>query len=123
MWKVRGGSRRPRWLPPSTAPRPARSSPPAWLPAASTRDGLRAGLAFQIVDDVLDVTESSEQLGKTAGKDTAMVKATWPAIYGVEKSVRDARELIDSAFAELEGFGAAAAPLKMVARYLVDRKN
>ena len=85
--------------------------------------GQRAGLAFQIVDDVLDVTESSEQLGKTAGKDTAMVKATWPAIYGVEKSVRDARELIDSAFAELEGFGAAAAPLKMVARYLVDRKN
>ena len=85
--------------------------------------GERAGLAFQIVDDVLDVTESSEQLGKTAGKDTATVKATWPAVYGVEKSLRDARGLIDSAFAELDGFGAAAEPLKTVARYLVERKN
>jgi geranylgeranyl diphosphate synthase type II len=85
--------------------------------------GQRAGLAFQIVDDVLDVTESSEQLGKTAGKDTATVKATWPAVYGVEKSNRDARTLIDSAFAELDGFGAAAEPLKAVARYLVERKH
>lgn len=85
--------------------------------------GQCAGLAFQIVDDVLDVTESSEQLGKTAGKDTATVKATWPAVYGVEKSLKDARELIDSAFAELEGFGAAAEPLKAVAKYLVERKK
>ena len=85
--------------------------------------GQHAGLAFQIVDDVLDVTESSEQLGKTAGKDTATVKATWPAVYGVEKSLRDARELIDSAFAELDGFGPVADPLKAVARYLVERKK
>ncbi len=85
--------------------------------------GQHAGLAFQIVDDVLDVTQSSEQLGKTAGKDTATVKATWPAVYGIEKSLRDARELIDSAFAELGGFGAVAEPLKAVARYLVERKN
>lgn len=85
--------------------------------------GQRAGLAFQIIDDVLDVTESSEQLGKTAGKDTATVKATWPAVYGVEKSLQDARALIDSAFAELEGFGVAAEPLKTVARYLVERKH
>ncbi len=85
--------------------------------------GQRAGLAFQIVDDVLDVTQSSEQLGKTAGKDTATVKATWPAVYGVEKSIQDARNLIDSAFAELNGFGASADPLKAVARYLVERKN
>ncbi len=85
--------------------------------------GQRAGLAFQIVDDVLDVTESSEQLGKTAGKDTVTVKATWPAVYGVEKSLLDARTLIDEAFAELAGFGAVADPLKSVARYLVERKN
>ncbi|MEO6829189.1 MAG: polyprenyl synthetase family protein [Acidobacteriaceae bacterium] len=85
--------------------------------------GERAGLAFQIVDDVLDVTQSSEQLGKTAGKDTATVKATWPAVYGVEKSLLDAREQIDSAFAELERFGAAAEPLKAVARYLVERTH
>jgi geranylgeranyl diphosphate synthase type II len=85
--------------------------------------GQRAGLAFQIIDDVLDVTESSEHLGKTAGKDAATVKATWPAVYGAEKSQRDARDLIDAALAELDGFGAAATPLKSVARYLVERKN
>jgi len=85
--------------------------------------GQRAGLAFQIVDDVLDVTESSEQLGKTAGKDTATVKATWPAVYGVEKSIQDAQNLIDSAFMELASFGPFAEPLKTVARYLVERKN
>ncbi len=84
--------------------------------------GQRAGLAFQIIDDVLDVTESSEQLGKTAGKDKTTVKATWPAVYGVEKSLRDARTLIDSAFAELDGFGVTAERLKAVARYLVERK-
>ncbi|MGH9617154.1 MAG: polyprenyl synthetase family protein [Acidobacteriaceae bacterium] len=85
--------------------------------------GQHAGLAFQIVDDVLDVTESSEHLGKTAGKDTATVKATWPAVYGVDRSLRDARALIDAAFKELDGFGATADPLKAVALYLVERRN
>ena len=84
--------------------------------------GQHLGLAFQIIDDVLDVTESSEQLGKTAGKDTATVKATWPAVFGIEKSLQDAGELIDSAFAELAVFGQRAGPLKTVARYLVERK-
>jgi geranylgeranyl diphosphate synthase type II len=85
--------------------------------------GQRAGLAFQIIDDVLDVTESSEHLGKTAGKDTATVKATWPAVYGVDQSLKDARGLIDAAFKELDGFGAAAEPLKAVALYLVERTH
>ena len=85
--------------------------------------GEKAGLAFQIVDDILDVTESSEQLGKTAGKDTATDKATWPAVYGLERSRHDARELIGDAFAALEPFGPAADPLKAVARYLVDRNH
>ncbi len=85
--------------------------------------GEKAGLAFQIVDDILDVTQSSEQLGKTAGKDTATDKATWPAVFGIEKSRRDATELIDDAFAALETFGAAADSLKAVARYLVDRTH
>ncbi len=85
--------------------------------------GQRAGLAFQIIDDVLDVTESSEHLGKTAGKDAATVKATWPAVYGVDQSLKDARGLIDAAFKELDGFGAAAKPLKAVALYLVERKH
>ena len=85
--------------------------------------GEKAGLAFQIVDDVLDMTQSSEQLGKTAGKDTASDKATWPAVFGLEQSLHDAEELVADAFAALEPFGEAAASLKAVARYLVDRTH
>jgi geranylgeranyl diphosphate synthase type II len=85
--------------------------------------GEKAGLAFQIVDDVLDVTQDSAQLGKTAGKDTASDKATWPAIFGIEQSLHDARELIDDAFAALAPFGSAADPLKSLALYLTTRKN
>ena len=85
--------------------------------------GEKAGLAFQIVDDILDVTQSSEQLGKTAGKDTATDKATWPAVFGLEQSRRDADALIADAFAALHPLGAAADPLKAVARYLVDRTH
>jgi geranylgeranyl diphosphate synthase type II len=85
--------------------------------------GENAGLAFQIVDDILDMTQSSEELGKTAGKDTASVKATWPAVYGIEQSRRDAAELIADAFAALEPFGPAAGPLKSLAQYLVDRTH
>jgi geranylgeranyl diphosphate synthase type II len=85
--------------------------------------GEKAGLAFQIVDDVLDVTQSSEELGKTAGKDTASVKATWPAVYGLEKSLKDADELIADAFEALIPFGERADALKSIARYLVERKH
>jgi geranylgeranyl diphosphate synthase type II len=85
--------------------------------------GRKAGLAFQIVDDVLDMTVDSAQLGKTAGKDAATEKATWPAVYGIEQSQRDAAQLIDEAFAALEPYGSRADGLKAVARYLVDRKN
>src|SRR6185312_1439067 len=79
--------------------------------------GEKAGLAFQIVDDVLDMTQSSEELGKTAGKDTASIKATWPAVYGIDQSRKDAAELIADAFAALEPFGERAAPLKSLANY------
>ena len=85
--------------------------------------GEKAGLAFQIVDDVLDMTQSSAELGKTAGKDTATIKATWPAVYGIERSLRDAKELIADAFTALEPFGPAADTLKSLAQYLVERKN
>ena len=85
--------------------------------------GEKAGLAFQIIDDVLDMTQSSAELGKTAGKDTASIKATWPAVFGVDQSLRDANELIADAFAALNSFGEAADPLKSLARYLVQRKN
>lgn len=85
--------------------------------------GLVIGLAFQIVDDVLDVTQTSEQLGKTAGKDTASEKATYPALFGVDASVRKADSLVNDAFAELSSFGARADTLKELARYLVERKK
>jgi len=85
--------------------------------------GEKAGLAFQIVDDVLDMTQSSAELGKTAGKDTASIKATWPAVYGIDQSLKDAEELIADAFAALAPFGDAATPLKSLAQYLVERKH
>jgi geranylgeranyl diphosphate synthase, type II len=85
--------------------------------------GRKAGLAFQIMDDVLDMTQDSSQLGKTAGKDVASEKATWPAVYGIEQSVRDAARLIDEAFTQLKVYGERADRLKAVARYLVERKN
>ncbi|HEY9127422.1 MAG TPA: farnesyl diphosphate synthase [Acidobacteriaceae bacterium] len=85
--------------------------------------GRKAGLAFQIVDDVLDVTESSEQLGKTAGKDLSSDKATWPAVFGIEQSRKDADRLIAEAFAAIESFGAKADGLKAVAQFLTERKS
>ncbi len=85
--------------------------------------GQSAGLAFQIVDDILDMTEDSAQLGKTAGKDTASTKATWPAVFGLEHARQDARQLIEAAFAALDPLGPAALPLKSLAQYLVDRRS
>jgi len=85
--------------------------------------GRKAGLAFQIVDDVLDLTVDSAHLGKTAGKDQATEKATWPAVFGIEQSRKDAARLIEEAFAALEPYGSRADGLKAVARYLVQRKN
>ncbi|WP_263357168.1 polyprenyl synthetase family protein [Acidicapsa ligni] len=85
--------------------------------------GRKAGLAFQIVDDVLDVTQDSAQLGKTAGKDLASDKATWPAVFGLEQSLKDADRLISEGFAALEPFGEKAEGLKAIARFLVERKN
>src|SRR5579862_5747963 len=85
--------------------------------------GRKAGLAFQIVDDILDMTVDSAHLGKTAGKDLATEKATWPAVYGIEQSQRDAAALIEEAFAALAPYGSRADGLKSVARYLVERKN
>jgi geranylgeranyl diphosphate synthase type II len=85
--------------------------------------GQQIGLAFQIVDDVLDVTQTSEQLGKTAGKDTAAEKTTYPALFGVEESLKKADALVANAFAELSPFGDRAETLKALARYLVERKK
>src|SRR6202522_4657515 len=85
--------------------------------------GQSIGLAFQIVDDVLDLTQTSEQLGKTAGKDAAAEKATYPALFGIEESLRKADSLVDQACAELNEYGAAASTLKDLAHFLVERKK
>jgi geranylgeranyl diphosphate synthase type II len=85
--------------------------------------GHAIGLAFQIVDDVLDVTQTSEQLGKTAGKDTAAEKATYPALFGVEESLRKADALVTEATASLDSFGEQAATLRSLAHFLVERKK
>ncbi len=83
--------------------------------------GRAIGLAFQIADDVLDVTQSSEQLGKTAGKDVASEKATYPALFGVEESMNKADALVSSGCNALESFGQRSQTLKDLARYLVQR--
>ena len=91
---------------------------------ASLREfGRNIGLAFQIVDDVLDVTQTSEQLGKTAGKDTATEKATYPALFGIDASLKKADELVATADAALASFGEAAATLREIAQFLVERKK
>ena len=85
--------------------------------------GQSIGLAFQIVDDVLDLTQTSEQLGKTAGKDAAAEKTTYPALFGIEESSRKADALVDQGCSELDEYGEAASTLKDLARYLVERKK
>jgi geranylgeranyl diphosphate synthase, type II len=85
--------------------------------------GHSIGLAFQIVDDVLDVTQTSEQLGKTAGKDTAAEKATYPALFGVDESLKKADALAAEATAALDVFGERAETLKALAHFLVERKK
>jgi len=85
--------------------------------------GRAVGVAFQIADDVLDVTQSSEQLGKTAGKDVASEKVTYPALFGIDESLRKADELVASGCAALDAFGVRAETLKALARFLVERKK
>jgi geranylgeranyl diphosphate synthase type II len=85
--------------------------------------GFAIGLAFQIVDDVLDVTQTSEQLGKTAGKDTAAEKATYPALFGIDESLKKADALATEAVASLDIFGERAATLRALAHFLVERKH
>ena len=79
------------------------------------------GLAFQIIDDILDITATDEQLGKTAGKDLQAQKATYPSLWGLEKSQLKAQELVDNAIAQLTVYGAKADPLRAVANYIVTR--
>src|SRR5206468_709469 len=88
---------------------------------ALTTFGYNVGLAFQIIDDILDVTQTSEQLGKTAGKDSAAQKATYPAIIGLEESQRIAEGLTHKAFEALNIFQGKAMALEALARFLLGR--
>lgn len=91
--------------------------------AALSRYGEHIGLAFQIVDDVLDVEQSSEMLGKTAGKDAEQHKVTFPAVYGLERSKAMAEEERQRAHAALAGFGESARRLRELADLIVERKS
>jgi geranylgeranyl diphosphate synthase type II len=95
---------------------------PAQL-AALTDFGYHVGLAFQVIDDILDVTQTSEQLGKTAGKDVAVQKATYPAIVGLEKSRKIAAQLTAKAFAALKIFKGKAIALEALAEFLLKREK
>jgi geranylgeranyl diphosphate synthase, type II len=88
---------------------------------ALTEFGLNVGLAFQVIDDILDVTQTSAQLGKTAGKDTAAKKATYPSIVGLERSRIIANQLTSRAFAALRPFKGQALALEALAKYLLER--
>jgi len=91
--------------------------------AAIGEAGQSLGLAFQIVDDILDVEGSLEVLGKTAGSDERKQKATYPVLHGLEASRREARRLIEQTKSRLGVFGARSAPLCALADYVVERKN
>jgi len=88
---------------------------------ALTGFGQKIGLVFQIVDDILDITSSSEVLGKTAGKDEKVKKATYPACYGIEASRKKANELVNLALQDIGDFGKEADPLRSLARFIVSR--
>jgi geranylgeranyl diphosphate synthase type II len=88
---------------------------------ALTDFGYHVGLAFQVIDDILDVTQTTEQLGKTAGKDTRSQKATYPAIVGLEKSRQIAEQLTTRAFAALKVFKGKAPALEALAEFSLKR--
>ena len=90
---------------------------------ALTRYGIQIGLAFQIIDDLLNVEGTEEQLGKAAGSDAARNKATYPALFGVEETRKKADEAAEEALAALAGFDERAAMLRELALYIVNRKR
>lgn len=81
------------------------------------------GLAFQIIDDILDITSTAEQLGKSVGKDIAAQKVTYPSLWGIPTSQLKAQELVDAAKAQLHPYGDAALPLIAIAEYITARNH
>lgn len=84
--------------------------------------GEKIGLAFQIMDDILDIEGSDKELGKTTGKDSEANKMTYPSVYGLEESRKMAEDLIDKAEHDLEHFGEKAQYLKLLTRFILTRK-
>lgn len=89
--------------------------------SAITKFGRSLGLAFQVIDDILDVTQTSEKLGKSAGKDLAAQKATYPAVIGLDKSRGEAKRLTKHAHDALKIFGKKGDALHALANYLLER--
>ena len=90
--------------------------------AALTSFGHSLGLAFQVMDDILDVTQTTEKLGKTAGKDAAAIKATYPALFGLERARKIATQLTDEALSALQPFGKRANLIRTIAESLLARE-
>lgn len=90
---------------------------------ALTRYGEMTGLAFQIADDILDITGTQEQLGKDIGSDLRKGKKTFPSFYGLEESRRRAKEVVGHALTALEDFDRKADPLRKLAKYIITRVN
>lgn len=88
-----------------------------------TRFSQNIGLAFQIINDILDITATQEQLGKTAGKDLKAQKVTYPSLWGIEESRSKAEQLVEAACAELASFGEKALPLQAIAHYITSRNH
>lgn len=91
--------------------------------AALTRFGQAVGLAFQIVDDILDIEGSREEIGKDVGSDIAKKKVTYPSVIGISESKKRASELLEIAFDSVSAFDEKAEPLREIARYMIERKN
>ncbi len=91
--------------------------------SAMTGYGNNIGLAFQVVDDIIDIEGETEEIGKPKGSDEKKKKMTYPRLYGIERSREKARQLVDSAIGSLSVLGERADPLREIARYLLDRKS
>ncbi|MFQ3670880.1 MAG: polyprenyl synthetase family protein [Verrucomicrobiia bacterium] len=91
--------------------------------AALTEFGVSLGLAFQVIDDILDITQTSEQLGKSAGKDLKAEKATYPSILGMKKAQAEAQRLTTKAMSALAPFKKRADHLRAIANFLLSRQN
>lgn len=90
---------------------------------ALTKYGEKAGLAFQVIDDILDITGTPEETGKTTGSDIAKSKNTYPSLYGLKKSKEIAKELIKESLLAIKNFDEKAEPLREIAKYMLERRN